>query len=427
VLPDLITAFHEIDTGPEPDVRKRMAEKAKIQSEFETRGQRIHCISQLLKAYCLYQKDVQYVIQDNKVIIVDENTGRLMTGRRWSDGLHQAVEAKEGVEIERETQTLATITIQNYFRMYQKLAGMTGTAETEASEFWDIYKLGVLVIPTNKPVQRKDAHDTVYKTKREKYRAALKEIQDIHARGRPILVGTISVEVSELLSSMLKRVGIIHSVLNAKYHQQEAEIVARAGQQGAVTIATNMAGRGTDIKLGPGVADLGGLHVMGTERHEARRIDRQLRGRCARQGDPGSSHFFIALEDDLMRLFGSDRIVKVMERVGLEENQELEHPFLNRSIEQAQKRVEQHNYQIRSSMPSASTIASWTFSRRLSSRRRASSARPRWSPTNGTSAVSRTGSTSISPSASPRTQSSGSPLTVKRRMRSRLRAACSRV
>ena len=347
VLPDLITTFHEIDTGPEPDPRKRLEAKAKFQTAFEAKAQQIHCISQLLKAYCLYQKDVQYVVQDNKVIIVDENTGRLMTGRRWSDGLHQAVEAKEGVAIERETQTLATITIQNYFRLYLKLAGMTGTAETEASEFNDIYKLGVLVIPTNKPVARHDMHDTVYKTRREKFEAVLKEIQTIHAQGRPILVGTISVEVSEHLSRMLNKARIPHSVLNAKFHQKEAEIVAGAGQRGSVTIATNMAGRGTDIKLGPGVPDIGGLHVIGTERHEARRIDRQLRGRCARQGDPGSSHFFISLEDDLMRLFGSDRIVKVMERVGLEEGQELEHPLLNRSIETAQKRVEQHNFQIR--------------------------------------------------------------------------------
>ncbi len=347
MLPDLITAFHEIDSGPEPDLRKRMEAKAKVQTAFEAKAQRIHVISQLLKAYCLYFKDVHYVIQENKVIIVDENTGRLMSGRRWSDGLHQAVEAKEGVEIERETQTLATITIQNYFRLYLKLAGMTGTAETEAQEFMDIYKLGVLVIPTNQPCVRKDGNDSVYKTKREKFNAVLKEIQEIHAQGRPILVGTISVEVSEHLSKMLKKAGLVHSVLNAKYHQQEAEIVARAGQRSVVTIATNMAGRGTDIKLGGGVPDLGGLHVLATERHEARRIDRQLRGRCARQGDPGSSHFFISLEDDLMRLFGSDRIVKVMERVGLEEGQELEHPFLNRSIEQAQKRVEQHNFQIR--------------------------------------------------------------------------------
>jgi preprotein translocase subunit SecA len=394
MLPDLGTALHEIDNGPEPDARKRLEAKAKLQSEFETKAQRIHSISQLLKAYSLYIKDVQYVVQDNKVIIVDENTGRLMTGRRWSDGLHQAVEAKEGVEIERETQTLATITIQNYFRLYQKLAGMTGTAETEASEFLDIYKLGVAVIPTNRPIARKDSNDSVYKTKREKYEAVLKEIQMVHGQGRPILVGTISVEVSELLSRMLKKAGIIHSVLNAKYHQQEAEIVSRAGQRGAVTIATNMAGRGTDIKLGPGVVwDVesephpdkggaqrykltermtkevrtidsddpattafmlkpqskvaGGLHVIGTERHESRRIDRQLRGRCARQGDPGSSHFFISLEDDLMRLFGSDRIVNYMEKMGLEEGQELEHPLLNRSIQQAQKRVEEHNFQIR--------------------------------------------------------------------------------
>jgi preprotein translocase subunit SecA len=347
MLPDLSTALHEIDTGPETDPRKRVEMKAKLQQDFDAKAQRIHAISQLLKAFCLYQKDVQYVVQDNKVIIVDENTGRLMSGRRWSDGLHQAVEAKEGVAIERETQTLATITIQNYFRLYLKLAGMTGTAETEASEFFDIYKLGVLVIPTNRPVARKDRNDSVYKTKREKYSAVLKEIKEIHALGRPILVGTISVEVSEHLSRMLKKEGIVHSVLNAKYHQQEAEIVARAGQRGGVTIATNMAGRGTDIKLGAGVADVGGLHVIGTERHEARRIDRQLRGRCARQGDPGSSHFFIGLEDDLMRLFGADRITKVMERMGLEEGQELEHPLLNRSVEQAQKRVEQHNFQIR--------------------------------------------------------------------------------
>ena len=266
------------------------------------------------------------MVQDNKVIIVDEHTGRLMIGRRWSDGLHQAVEAKEGVEIERETQTLATITIQNYFRLYHKLAGMTGTAETEAGEFFDIYKLGVLVIPTNKPVARKDANDSVYKTKREKFAAVLNEIKTVHGQGRPILVGTVSVETSEQLSRLLQRERLVHSVLNAKYHQQEAEIVTRAGQRGAITIATNMAGRGTDIKLGPGIAELGGLHVLATERHEARRIDRQLRGRCARQGDPGSSHFFIALEDDLMRLFGSDRIVKYMEKMGLEEDKELEHP-----------------------------------------------------------------------------------------------------
>jgi preprotein translocase subunit SecA len=347
VLPDLSTAMHDIDVGPEPDARKRMEAKAKLQAEFETKAQKIHSIAQLLKAYSLYTKDVEYVVQENKVIIVDQNTGRLMTGRRWSDGLHQAVEAKEGVEIERETQTLATITIQNYFRLYQKLAGMTGTAETEAGEFLDIYKLGVLVIPTNKPCLRKDANDSVYKTRREKFNAVLAEIKTIHGQGRPILVGTISVEVSEQLSKMLSREKLIHSVLNAKYHQQEAEIVARAGQRGSITIATNMAGRGTDIKLGPGVADLGGLHVLATERHEARRIDRQLRGRCSRQGDPGSSHFFVSLEDDLMRLFGAGNIVKYMEKLGLEEGQELEHPLLNRSIGQAQKRVEGHNFQIR--------------------------------------------------------------------------------
>jgi len=347
MMPDITTEIHNIETGPEQDPKKRMEMKQRLQADFESKAQKIHAISQLLKAYCLYQKDVQYVVQDNKVIIVDENTGRLMTGRRWSDGLHQAVEAKEAVTIERETQTLATVTIQNYFRLYTKLAGMTGTAETEAQEFFDIYKLGVLVVPTNRPCIRDDGNDSVYKTKREKYSAVLKEIQHVHAQGRPILVGTISVEVSEHLSRMLKKAGIVHSVLNAKFHQQEAEIVARAGQRGAVTIATNMAGRGTDIKLGPGVPELGGLHVLATERHEARRIDRQLRGRCARQGDPGSSHFFIGLEDDLMRLFGSDRIVKYMEKMGLEEGQELEHPLLNRSIQQAQKRVEQHNFQIR--------------------------------------------------------------------------------
>src|SRR6187551_340943 len=337
MLPDVASAYTEIDVNPDLEPQERLARKQKIQGEFEVKAQQIHCISQLLKAYCLYQRDVQYVVQENKVIIVDENTGRLMTGRRWSDGLHQAVEAKEGVEIERETQTLATITIQNYFRLYLKLAGMTGTAETEAGEFFDIYKLGVLVIPTNKPCLRKDANDSVYKTRREKFNAVLNEIKTIHGQGRPILVGTISVEVSEMLSKMLNREKLIHSVLNAKYHQQEAEIVARAGQRGAITIATNMAGRGTDIKLGQGVPELGGLHVMGTERHESRRIDRQLRGRCARQGDPGSSKFFLSLEDDLMRLFGSDRIVKYMERMGLEEGQELEARLLNRSIEQAQK------------------------------------------------------------------------------------------
>jgi preprotein translocase subunit SecA len=347
VLPDLTTQFHEVDSGAETDPRKRMELKAKLQQEFEAKAQKVHAISQLLRAYSIYQLDVEYVVQDNKVLIVDQHTGRLMPGRRWSDGLHQAVEAKEGVKIERETQTLATITIQNYFRLYQKLAGMTGTAETEAAEFFDIYKLGVLTIPTNKPNIRKDKNDSVYKTRREKFGAVAEEIKELHKQGRSILVGTISVETSEMLSKMLKREGLVHSVLNAKYHQQEAEIVSRAGQRGSITIATNMAGRGTDIKLGESVGGAGGLHVLGTERHESRRIDRQLRGRCSRQGDPGSSHFFISLEDDLMRLFGSDRIVKLMERMGLEEGQELTHPLLNRSIQQAQKRVEQHNFQIR--------------------------------------------------------------------------------
>jgi len=347
MLPDIGTQFHEIDSAPNLDARQRLDAKQKAQQDFEAKAQKIHVISQLLKAFCLFERDVNYVVQDNKVIIVDEHTGRALPGRRWSDGLHQAVEAKEGVEIERETQTYATITIQNYFRLYTKLAGMTGTAETEAQEFLDIYHLGVLVIPTNKPSQRKDAHDTVYKTRREKWDAVVREIVDVHNQGRPILVGTISVEASEHLSRLLKKAGITHAVLNAKYHQQEAEIVGRAGQRSAVTIATNMAGRGTDIKLGSGVAEVGGLHVIGTERHESRRIDRQLRGRCARQGDPGSSHFFLALEDDLMRLFGSDRIIRYMEKMGLEEGQELEHPLLNKSIGQAQKRVEQHNFQIR--------------------------------------------------------------------------------
>ena len=348
VLPDLPTLYSQIDTDSSLPLKERLEKKQALQQSFEDRAQVIHAISQLLKAYCLYERDVQYVVTpDNKVVIVDEHTGRLMSGRRWSDGLHQAVEAKEGVTIERETQTLATITIQNYFRLYLKLAGMTGTAETEAQEFHDIYKLGVMTIPTNRPNIRKDRNDSVYKTRREKFEAVVREIKELHAQGRPILVGTISVETSEMLGRMLKTAGIPHAVLNAKYHQQEAEIVTRAGQRGAVTIATNMAGRGTDIKLGPGVAEVGGLHVLGTERHESRRIDRQLRGRCSRQGDPGSSHFFISLEDDLMRLFGSDRISNIMVRMGLEEGQELEHPLLNRSIEQAQKRVEGHNFQIR--------------------------------------------------------------------------------
>src|SRR6266436_131338 len=348
VLPDLITEFTDIDLDPKLDQAGKEEAKRLRQQYCDSQAERIHNISQLLRAYCLFEKDVDYVIEENKVIIVDEHTGRKMPGRRWSDGLHQAVEAKEGVQIDRETQTLATITIQNYFRLYGKLAGMTGTAETEANEFHDIYKLDVNVIPTNRPVQRKDANDRIYKTRREKYNSVINEIKDCHAREQPVLVGTVSVEASELLSRMLKREKIPHNVLNAKYHMQEAEIVSRAGQPGTVTISTNMAGRGTDIKLGQGVADRGGLFVIGTERHEARRIDRQLRGRCARQGDPGSSRFYVSFEDDLMRNFGAaDRMTRIMERFGLEEGQELEHRWLNKSVETAQKRVEQRNYMIR--------------------------------------------------------------------------------
>jgi preprotein translocase subunit SecA len=345
VLPDLISEFTEIDLDPSlPDTEKDL-KKTERQQHCDVQAERIHNIAQLLRAYCLFEKDVQYVIEENKVVIVDEYTGRKMPGRRWSDGLHQAVEAKEGVQIDRETQTLATITIQNYFRLYQKLAGMTGTAETEAAEFHDIYKLDVNMIPTNRPIVRKDSNDRIYKTRREKYNAVINEIRECHARQQPVLVGTVSVEASELLSRMLKREKIPHNVLNAKFHMQEAEIVQRAGQPGTVTISTNMAGRGTDIKLGEGVANSGGLYVLGTERHEARRIDRQLRGRCARQGDPGASRFYVSFEDDLMRNFGAaDRMTRIMERFGLEEGQELEHPWLNKSVETAQKRVEQRNY-----------------------------------------------------------------------------------
>jgi preprotein translocase subunit SecA len=348
VLPDLISEFTEIDLDETLSDEEKDKRKAERQQHCDEQAERIHNISNLLRAYCVFDKDVQYVVEENKVVIVDEFTGRKMPGRRWSDGLHQAVEAKEGVQIDRETQTLATITIQNYFRLYQKLAGMTGTAETEAAEFHDIYKLDVNVIPTNRPVARKDHNDRIYKTRREKYNAVINEIRDHHTKKQPVLVGTVSVEASELLSRMLKREKIPHNVLNAKFHMQEAEIVMRAGQPGTVTISTNMAGRGTDIKLGPGVPELGGLFVLGTERHEARRIDRQLRGRCARQGDPGGSRFYVSFEDDLMRNFGAaDRMTKIMERFGLEEGQELEHRWLNKSVETAQKRVEQRNYLIR--------------------------------------------------------------------------------
>ena len=345
VLPDLISEFTEIDLNPSLSDEEKEKAKVERQQHCDAQAERIHNISQLLRAYCLFERDVAYVIEENKVVIVDEYTGRKMPGRRWSDGLHQAVEAKEGVQIDRETQTLATITIQNYFRLYHKLAGMTGTADTEAAEFHDIYKLDVNVIPTNRPVARKDANDRIYKTRREKYNAVIAEIKERHGKSQPVLVGTVSVEASELLSRMLKREKVPHNVLNAKFHMQEAEIVQRAGQAGTVTISTNMAGRGTDIKLGEGVARRGGLFVIGTERHESRRIDRQLRGRCARQGDPGGSRFYVSFEDDLMRNFGAaDRMTKIMERFGLEEGQELEHKWLNKSVETAQKRVEQRNY-----------------------------------------------------------------------------------
>jgi preprotein translocase subunit SecA len=348
VLPDLLTEFADIENKSGLSDAEKAQQKAARQQYCDVQAERIHNISQLLKAYCLYEKDVEYVVEENKVIIVDTFTGRKMPGRRWSDGLHQAVEAKEGVQIDRETQTLATITIQNYFRLYEKLAGMTGTAETEANEFHDIYRLDVNVIPTNRPVRRLDENDRIYKTRREKYNAVIDAIKSAHGRGQPVLVGTVSVEASELLSRMLKLQKIPHTVLNAKYHMQEAEIVARAGLNGSVTISTNMAGRGTDIKLGERVPELGGLYVIGTERHESRRIDRQLRGRCARQGDPGISRFYVSFEDDLMRNFGaSDRMTKIMETFGLKEGEELEHPWLNKSVETAQKRVEQRNYMIR--------------------------------------------------------------------------------
>ena len=312
-----------------------------IQSEWE------HHIRQAIRAHVLYKKDVDYVVKDGEVLIVDEFTGRLMPGRRWSDGLHQAVEAKENVKIERENQTLATITFQNYFRMYRKLAGMTGTAETEAMEFGKIYSLDVVVMPTNRPMRRANHPDIIYKTEREKFNAACKEIAELNKVGRPVLVGTISIERSERVSDLLKKMGVVHHVLNAKYHESEAEIIKKAGQKYAVTIATNMAGRGTDIVLGEGVADLGGLHVLGTERHEARRIDNQLRGRSGRQGDPGSSRFYLSLEDDLMRIFGSDRIKGVMNTLGMEEGQDIQHPFITKAIATAQKRVEEHNFEIR--------------------------------------------------------------------------------
>ena len=377
VMPDLVTALSALDGDATLSPDERTKKRQQIQSDFMVRSERVHNVDQLLRAFCLYERVVDYVVQDYHVYIVEEFPGRILPGRRWSDGLHQAVEAKEDVEIERETQTLATITIQNYFRLYKKLAGMTGTAETEAAEFHDIYKLEVVVIPTNRPVRRVDGNDQIYKTQREKYKAIIAEVEKRYQCGQPVLLGTVTVDTSEVISRLLRLAKIPHNVLNAKNHAREAEIVSLAGQPGAVTIATNMAGRGTDIKLGPDVVwvpdptiksqirledkyDNGsktlqellaekpcGLHVIGSERHESRRIDRQLRGRCARQGDPGSSQFYISLEDSLMRLFGSDRISGIMTRLGMQEGEALEHKWLNRSVETAQRRVEQQNFAIR--------------------------------------------------------------------------------
>ncbi len=347
VIPNVGEEIAEIEKLNIPPKEKAQKKEALLQ-DFSLKSERIHTVNQLLKAYTLFERDVEYVIDSGQVKIVDEQTGRIMEGRRYSDGLHQAIEAKENVKVEAATQTYATITLQNYFRMYHKLAGMTGTAETEAQEFWDIYKLDVMVIPTHRPVIRKDHEDLVYRTKREKYNAVIEEIVKLVQAGRPVLVGTTSVENSEILSRMLKLRGIKHNVLNAKHHQKEAEIVAEAGKAGTVTIATNMAGRGTDIKLGPGVKEAGGLAIIGTERHESRRVDRQLRGRSGRQGDPGSSQFFVSLEDDLMRLFGSERIAALIDRMGgLEEGEPIQHSMLSRSIERAQKKVEENNFGIR--------------------------------------------------------------------------------
>lgn len=348
VLPDLGTEISKIENDDSMNEEERVAKKDELYQVYSERSDRIHTINQLLKAYSLFEKDDEYVItEEGKIAIVDEFTGRVLPGRRYSDGLHQAIEAKENVKVERDTQTLATITLQNYFRLYNKLAGMTGTAETEEGEFYEIYKLDVLVIPTNKPVIREDEDDAIFRTKREKYNAAIEKIKELREDQRPVLVGTTSVEVSETLSRMLKRQGVPHNVLNAKQHKRESEIVANAGQPGAVTLATNMAGRGTDIKLGAGVRERGGLYILGTERHESRRIDRQLRGRSGRQGDPGTTKFFVSLEDDLMRLFGSDRAASVMGKIGLEEGEVIQHSLITRSVERAQKKVEENNFAIR--------------------------------------------------------------------------------
>lgn len=346
VLPDITSALAELE-NENISSEEKLTKKDALMQDYALKSERVHTVQQLLKAYTMFIKDDDYVVMDGEVKIVDEQTGRIMEGRRWSDGLHQAVEAKERVKVEAATQTFATITLQNYFRMYHKLSGMTGTAITEAGEFWDIYKLDVVEIPTNRPVIRKDLNDRVYKTNREKYQAVIEEIERMVAEGRPVLVGTTSVEISELLSKMLKMRKIEHNVLNAKLHQKEADIVAQAGQRSIVTIATNMAGRGTDIKLSDEVKAAGGLAIIGTERHESRRVDRQLRGRSGRQGDPGSSVFYVSLEDKLMRLFASDRISKIMDRLGFEDGEMIEHPMINKSIERAQKKVEENNFGIR--------------------------------------------------------------------------------
>ena len=347
VLPDITSQLSALENQTELSEEEKLAKKDELMTNYAIKSERVHTINQLLKAYAMFEKDDEYVVIAGQVKIVDEQTGRIMEGRRYSDGLHQAIEAKERVKVEAATQTFATITLQNYFRMYHKLSGMTGTAETEAGEFWDIYKLDVVVIPTNRPIARKDMNDRVYKTKREKYKAVIEEIEEMVKAGRPVLVGTTSVEISEMLSKMLSMRKIEHNVLNAKLHQKEADIVAQAGQKSIVTIATNMAGRGTDIKLSPEVKAAGGLAIIGTERHESRRVDRQLRGRAGRQGDPGSSVFFVSLEDDLMRLFSSDRIAGVMDRLGFKEGEMIEHKMISNSIERAQKKVEENNFGIR--------------------------------------------------------------------------------
>ena len=347
VLPDIAGQLSELENEKELSDEEKLAKKDELLTNYAVKSERVHTINQLLKAYTMFEKDDEYVVIDGQVKIVDEQTGRIMEGRRYSDGLHQAIEAKERVKVEAATQTFATITLQNYFRMYHKLAGMTGTAETEAGELWDIYKLDVVVIPTNRPIARKDMNDRVYKTKREKYKAVIEEIESLVNAGRPVLVGTTSVEISEMLSKMLTMRKIEHNVLNAKLHQKEADIVAKAGLKGTVTIATNMAGRGTDIKLSPEVKAAGGLAIIGTERHESRRVDRQLRGRAGRQGDPGSSVFFVSLEDDLMRLFASDRIAHVMDKLGFKEGEMIEANMISSSIERAQKKVEENNFGIR--------------------------------------------------------------------------------